>query len=59
MSRRNSSTGVLAVALFLSVGLGFAVPAFSQSGPPPLPKNLKFPRPSGLPAVQQEEVLSY
>lgn len=59
MSRRSSgSIGVLAIVLVI-VSLGFAVPASSQSGPPPIPKDKKFPAPSTLPASQQEEVLSY
>lgn len=59
MSRRSSGIGVHAAALFAVVALGFGIPAFAQSGPPPLPKDLHFPAPSGAPAVQQEEVLSY
>ncbi len=59
MSRRSSVIGVLTTVFVLGVALGLAVAAFAQNGPPPLPKGLKFPRPSGRPAVQQEQVLSY
>jgi hypothetical protein len=52
-----SSIAVLVIAVSAASGSCQSTPP--PGGPPPLPKDKKFPAASGLPAVQQEQFLSY